>query len=232
MKAMILAAGLGTRLRPITNSIPKALVVVDGKPLLQHALEHIKRYGIRDVIINVYHFPVQIVDFLRSNDNFGLTIAISDESDELLETGGGVEKAAWFFNDGKPFVVRNVDVISNLDIRKMNRYHQAKQSLATLAVRKRESERYFLFDDRMQLCGWENTRTGMKRIIREADSQTSFAFNGIQILNPEVFPLIEEKGKFSLTELYLRLGAIHPIIGFQDKGESWYSASSPTGSGS
>lgn len=225
MKAMILAAGLGTRLRPVTNSMPKALVEVDGKPLLQHALEHVKQNGIRDVIVNVHHFPEQILEFLKLNNNFGLEITISDESDELLETGGGVKKASWFFTGNEPFLVRNMDVISNLDIEKMRVFHQEHGSLATLAVRKRESSRHFLFDDRMQLCGWENSKTGIRRIIRESGSLARYAFNGIQILSTEIFPMMIESGKFSLTELYLRLGMLQPITGFPDEGESWYSAS-------
>lgn len=229
MKAMILAAGLGTRLRPLTDTIPKALVEVDGKPLLRHALEHVRRYGIREVIINVHHFPGQILEFLRINGDFGMEIAISDESDELLETGGGVKKASWFFHGDEPFLVRNVDVISDLDISGMNRFHRENDAIATLAVRRRESSRFLLFDERMQLCGWENRVTGDRRMIREALSNVPYAFNGIQILSAGIFPMITETGKFSLTDLYLRLGATYPIMGFQDDGEEWYSASSPSG---
>ena len=221
MKAMILAAGLGVRLRPITNSMPKALVVVDGKPLLQHALEHIKRYGIHDVIINVHHFPRQIEDFLRVNDNFGLSIVISDESDELLETGGGVKKAAWFFSDGEPFVVRNVDILSDLDLNLMMRFHRTEAPLATLAVRDRETSRYFLFDKENTLCGWENRKTEERRISRECGALRNFAFSGIQILQPDIFPLITESGKFSLTDLYIRLASNHPIKGFIDTSLVW-----------
>ncbi|MFH1936765.1 MAG: nucleotidyltransferase family protein, partial [Bacteroidota bacterium] len=213
--------GLGTRMRPITNSMPKALVVVDGKPLLQQALEHVKRYGIGDVIINVHHFPGLIVDFLRGHDNFGLEITISDESDELLETGGGVKKASWFFNDGEPFLVRNVDVISDLDLSQMARIHTATHPLATLAVRDRETSRYFLFDEQVNLCGWENRKTGERRICREIVKERPLAFSGIQIIQPELFPLITEEGKFSLTELYLRLAGEHLIRGYLDSGSVW-----------
>ena len=218
---MILAAGLGVRLRPITNTMPKALVVVDGKPLLQHALEHIKRYGIHDVIINVHHFPRQIEDFLRVNDNFGLSIVISDESDELLETGGGVKKAAWFFSDGEPFVVRNVDILSDLDLNLMMRFHRTEDPLATLAVRDRETSRYFLFEKENTLCGWENRKTEERRISRECGALRNFAFSGIQILQPDIFPLITESGKFSLTDLYIRLASNHPIKGFIDTSLVW-----------
>jgi len=221
MKALILAAGLGTRLRPLTNSIPKALVYFDGKPLLQYALEHVKRYGVNEVIINVHHFAGQILEFLRRNNNFSLDIAVSDESDELLETGGGLLKAAWFFNDGEPFIVRNVDIISDLDLSEMALYHSEAGALATLAVRKRESSRYFLFDDKSNLCGWENLKIGEKRISRESDVVTSLAFSGIQILQPDIFSLITETGKFSLTDLYIRLSAGHVIKGYPDRGLIW-----------
>ncbi|MFH1160861.1 MAG: nucleotidyltransferase family protein [bacterium] len=227
MKALILAAGLGTRLRPLTNTIPKALLVVEGKPLLQHALEHVAGYGIRDIIINLHHFPELIVDFLEKHGNFGLNILFSDESDTVLETGGGLKKASWFFEGQEPFLVRNVDVLSSLDIGRMLQDQLAHRSLATLAIRKRESVRYFLFNDEMQLCGWENRNTGERRLIREAGSLNPFAFDGIQILSPEIFPLITETGKFSLTDLYLRLAVTHPITGFPDTGETWFSASSP-----
>ena len=221
MKAMILAAGLGTRLRPVTNSIPKALVVVDGKPLLQQALEHVKRYGIRDVIINVHHFPGQIIDFLIAHDYFGLEIIISDESNELLETGGGVRNAAWFFSEREPFLVRNADVISDLDLSRMARFHNATHPLATLAVRNRETSRYFLFDEKSTLCGWENRETGERQISREIDEERPLAFSGIQILQPDIFPLMTETGKFSLKDLYVRLASDHLIKGFMDTGSVW-----------
>ncbi len=218
---MILAAGLGTRLRPITNSIPKALVVVEGKPLLQYTLEHVKRYGIRDVIINVHHFPAQIRDFLRANDNFGLSITISDESEELLETGGGLKKASWFFDDGKPFLVRNADILSDLDLSLMARAHALVKPLATLAVRTRETSRYFLFNDKNRLCGWENKKSGEKRISMKCEELHPLAFSGIQILQPEIFSLMIETGRFSLTDLYIRLASDHLIKGYMDNSLEW-----------
>jgi NDP-sugar pyrophosphorylase family protein len=227
MKAMILAAGLGTRLRPLTHSSPKALLQVEGKPLLQHALEHVACNGIRDVIINLHHFPGMIREFLTLHGNFGLNISFSEETAELLDTGGGVKKASWFFNDGKPFLVRNVDVISTLDIVRMLQFHLESGALATLAIRKRESSRRFLFDNRMHLCGWEHLGREEKKLVRDKDSLESFAFNGIQILDPAIFPLITETGKVSLTELYLRLAAVHPVVGYPDEGNQWFSASSP-----
>jgi NDP-sugar pyrophosphorylase family protein len=136
-KAMILAAGLGTRLRPITNNIPKALVKVEGKTLLELAIQHLAKFGVRDIIINVHHFADQIISYLDENKNFGLTISISEEREQLLDTGGGLKKAAWFFADGGPFFVRNVDVISDLDLNRLKEYHQSSNALASLVVRKR-----------------------------------------------------------------------------------------------
>ena len=221
MKALILAAGLGTRLRPITNSIPKALVVVDGKPLLQHALEHLKQYGIDDVIINVHHFAEQIIDFLKNHHNFNMEIAISDESDELLETGGGLQKASWYFQDGEPFLVRNVDVLSNLNIESLFETHMKSNALATLVVRDRLTSRYLLFNQAMELCGWENRKTEERVNCRKEDNLIALAFSGIQVLNPEIFPLITERGAFPVTDLYLRLATNHPIRGYLDNTSHW-----------
>jgi NDP-sugar pyrophosphorylase family protein len=223
-KALILAAGLGTRLKPVTDFIPKALVVVDGKPLLEHALLHVAASGIHSVIINIHHFPDQIIEFLKANDHFGLDITLSDESDQLLETGGGLKKAAWYFDDGMPFLVRNADVLSDLDLNALFKDHETNHALATLAVRTRETSRYFLFDEHGSLAGWENRRTGERKITRPANPYTPYAFSGIQVVSPEIFPLITETGKFSLTDLYLRLSADHFIHGFHDANSFWMDA--------
>ena len=163
-KGMILAAGLGTRLRPITNSIPKALVKVDGRTLLEGAIRHLADHGVKEIIINVHHFSEQIINYLNQNKNFGLNITISDESDQLLDTGGGLKKVSGFFNEGGAFFVRNVDIISDLDLTRMMEYHLKTHSLATIAVRKRDTSRYFLFDQDYRLCGWTNLKTG-ERIL-------------------------------------------------------------------
>jgi N-acetyl-alpha-D-muramate 1-phosphate uridylyltransferase len=221
MKAMILAAGLGTRLKPFTELHPKALYQVDGKTLLEHSLVHIRSAGITEVIVNVHHFADQIIEYLNINNNFGLTISISDETGELLETGGGVKKAGWFFNGCDCALIRNVDILSDLDLAKMARSHMHSKSLATLAVRNRDTSRYFLFDDRMKLCGWENRKTGEKRLSHENDNCRAFAFSGIQLLDPAIFSMITEEGKFSLTALYLRLASDHPITGYLEDGIVW-----------
>jgi len=143
---MILAAGLGKRLRPVTDTIPKALVEVGGRTLLEMAIIHLASSGVKEIIINVHHFAGQIIEYLEKKKNFGLDVTISDESDQLLDTGGGMKKAAWFFEKGEPFIVRNVDVISDLDLKTMMDHHLQSGAIATLAVRRRETSRYFLFD--------------------------------------------------------------------------------------
>jgi NDP-sugar pyrophosphorylase family protein len=224
MKAMILAAGMGTRLKPFTDSHPKALFETRGKTLLEHALNHLASAGIKDVIINVHHFAGQIIDYLRINDNFGMQVTLSDETGELLETGGGLKKAAWFFDGSCCAVVRNVDILSDLDITGMVSYHLENNALATLAVRNRDTSRYFLFNPGRQLCGWENRKTGERKIVRELADKQPLAFSGIQVVSPRIFPMITEQGKFSLTDMYLRLAARQTILGFPDEGAVWEDA--------
>ena len=225
MKAMIFAAGLGTRLKPLTEIIPKALVKVYGVTLLEQSLFHLKKSGINQVIINVHHFAGQIIDYLKINRDFGMNITISDESGELLDTGGGLKKASWFFDDPDPFIIQNVDVISNLDLLKVVDYHNKKKNLATLVIKERQTSRYFLFDDKLILCGWENVKTG-ERVIsgKTVTNYKQLAFSGIQVMEPDIFNFISETGKFSLTGMYLRLSAEHKIDGFIDKDSFWKDA--------
>jgi len=225
MKALILAAGLGTRLKPVTNHIPKALVESEGKTLLQHTIEHLKNNGIRQIIINVHHFPDQIIDFLNKHRNFGVEIAISDESDRLLDTGGGLKNAEWFFAGHDPLVVRNVDIISDLDLRTMESFHKHSHALATLAVRIRETSRYLIFDEDNLLCGWRNLLTRQVLLPRTSGKRLQdYAFSGIQILNPELLSKITEKGKFTLIDLYLRLCAEERILGYLEMNSKWRDA--------
>lgn len=221
-KAMILAAGLGTRLRPITNTMPKALVKVGGITLLEGAIRHLSDYGVKEIIINVHHFADQVIQYLNQNGNFGLNITISDERDQLLDTGGGLKKVSRFFAGGKHFFVRNVDIVSDLDLHNMMEQHLNSHALATLAIRNRKTSRYFLFDPDHRLCGWTNLKTGEKILSLEPKMNLEMlAFSGIQVLSPEIFALITEEGKFSLTSLYLRLAKDHLIKGFQDRGSIW-----------
>jgi len=228
MKAMIFAAGLGTRLKPYTETMPKALVPVAGVPMLEILIKHLQKSGIQDILINVHHFAGQVIDFLKTNSNFGANITISNEEDLLLDTGGGLKKAAWFFNDQQPFFVQNVDVISDLDYKEMLHFHTINGALVTLAVCNRITSRYFLFDKQMQLCGWENTKTAEVKIAR-SDSQdlARFAFSGIHIIDPAIFNSIKKEGKFSIVDTYLELASIHKISGYEHNPENWVDMGKP-----
>ena len=216
---MIFAAGLGTRLRPFTDHHPKALAQVNNKSLLQRNIEYLRSAGVSEIIINVHHFAGQITGFLEANDNFGCKILISRETEELLETGGGLKKASWFFNDGQPFLVMNVDILTNLNIPAFKKFHKLHDPLVSLAVTDRASSRNFLFNGEGQLCGWKNSMSRQERISLPSEDYISKAFSGIQMINPRIFPLIEEQGKFSLVDLYLRLAGNHPILAYDHSGD-------------
>ncbi len=216
MKAMILAAGLGTRLKPWTNHHPKALAVVNGKSLLQRNIEYLKQFGISEVIVNVHHFPDQIFDAININKGWGSKIFISDETNEVLETGGGLLKAAGFFTEKEPFVLINVDILTNLDLRVLFNYHKQNSPLATLATTNRETSRYFIFNRDNNLCGWRNIKTGdektgLKPLVGD---EVQKAFSGVHVINPQIFSLINQKGKFSMVEVYLGLMEQHRIKSF------------------
>ena len=214
MKAMILAAGLGTRLKPFTDAHPKALATINGKSLLQRNIEYLASFGITDVVVNVHHFPDQITDTIKNNNGFGSNVIISDEKDEVLETGGGLVNARNFLDDSGAFVLMNVDVLTDLDMGKMAEQHVASKSLATLAVSNRKTNRYFLFDELETLCGWKNNKTGEQKIRRESEKYIPKAFSGIHIISPSLFPLIKRKGKFSMVDVYLDLCKTQTITGF------------------
>ena len=217
MKAMIFAAGLGTRLKPLTDTIPKALIPIAGKPLLEHVILKLKAAGFNEIIVNVHHFPDQVIDFLHSRNNFDIRIEVSDERSLLLDTGGAVRKAAWFFDDGKPFLVHNVDILSNLDLKALYDEHCASRSLATLVVSKRDTFRYLLFDDDKRLCGWINEKTGETKPVRFNDISCfqKLAFAGIQMLSPEIFQLMENREpKFPIMDFYLSNAGCQLIKGF------------------
>ncbi|MEP7232091.1 MAG: sugar phosphate nucleotidyltransferase [Ginsengibacter sp.] len=228
MKAMILAAGLGTRLKPFTDKHPKALAVVNGKTILQRNIEFLAKFGITDIIINVHHFANEIIEFLDGKKNFGSKITISDESGEVLETGGGLKKAAWFFeaNDA-PFVVMNVDVLTDIHLRGMIEQHKKLKPLATLAVTNRHTSRYFLFDEMDLLCGWKNIKTGEQKISREASRYTQKAFSGIHLISPKIFSLMYMEGKFSMVDLYLELAKTHSIGAFDHNNSKFIDVGKP-----
>lgn len=206
MRAMILAAGLGTRLRPLTNDRPKALVEVAGRTLLEITLRRLNSFGIREIIINVHHFADRVIEYLQHNRNFGMAIEVSRE-DVLLDTGGGLKKAAWFFleNATEPFILHNVDVISTIDLDRMVRFHNGNKALSTVAVQQRETSRYLIFDEHNELCGRRAGREQAPEMVRPAGSTRSLAFSGIHIISPRFLELISEEGAFSIITAYLRL---------------------------
>ena len=213
-RAMILAAGLGTRFKPWTDTHPKALALVNGKTLLQRNIEYLQQYGICDIVVNVHHFAGQIVTALQANRGWGSRITISDESSEVLETGGGLKKAHTWLLDG-PFVLMNVDILTDLDLGEMIADHLAHRPLATLAVTGRKTSRYFLFDRDNELCGWENVQTGQRRLSRAMDGEPiPKAFSGIHVIDPSIFPLIGRERKFSMVDVYLDLAPDHTIRGW------------------
>lgn len=210
MKAMILAAGLGTRLRPLTDNKPKALVEVCGRTLLEIALLRLRSFGVTDVIINVHHFSDQVVAYLQANQNFGISVEISREDDLLLDTGGGLKNAAWFFlqdASDQPFLLHNVDVLSEIDLAKMLQAHRETGALATLAVQQRDSSRQLLFDERGQLCGRRKSGAMNDDVVRPCKVVEPLAFSGIHVISPRLLRLFTEDGAFSIIDTYLRLAA-------------------------
>jgi NDP-sugar pyrophosphorylase family protein len=222
MKAMIFAAGKGTRLQPLTNHLPKALVKINNIPLLEILINKLKHNGFDDIIINIHHFAEQITDFLYKNSNFGINIAISDESSLLLDTGGGLKKASWFFNDNKPFLVHNVDILSDIDLLQLYNFHIQSQSLATLAVMQRNTSRYFLFDKNNKLCGWQNLKNNTIITCNETKQELiPLAFSGIHVISPSIFPLMKEEAVFSITNEYIRLAEEFKISAFNHADSHW-----------
>lgn len=204
---MIFAAGLGVRLRPLTDTKPKALVEINGVTLLELVINRLKKTGVNEIIINVHHFAGQIIDFLDKKQRFNIRIEISHEN-ELLDTGGGLQKAGWFFDDGNPFLLHNVDVLTDLDYEALISSHLQSGALVTVAVRRRKTTRYFLFDQSQRLCGWESTDSGEIKMARKADGELqNLSFMGIHVISPKIFDLLTEKAPFSIIDAYLRLAA-------------------------
>jgi NDP-sugar pyrophosphorylase family protein len=242
MKAMILAAGLGTRLRPLTDDRPKALVEIDGRTLLEITLSRLRKFGVSEVIINVYHFADMIVEYLKTNDNFGMHIEISRE-EELLDTGGGLKRAAHFFvgdsgrpdsSGQEPFIVHNVDVLSAIDLRRMVQFHTEHRALATLAVQERKTSRYLLFDDQFQLCGRRSGDDQQPELVRSSLAQSqqaqALAFSGIHVISPRLLTMMSEDGAFSIITWYLRLAAQgDKILAFRADKYYWRDLGRPEG---
>lgn len=207
MKAMIFAAGLGTRLKPLTDHMPKALVPVAGKPMLEHVIHKLIAAGCDEIVINVHHFADQIINFIKANNNFGITIHISDETDMLLDTGGGIKKASSFFQE--PFLIHNVDILSNVDLKSLYECHLTSGNDATLLVSPRKTVRYLLFDEENQLCGWVNKDTFQTKpegFVYQPEVQKEYAFSGIHIVSPSLFNYMGENwtGKFPIMDFYLQ----------------------------
>jgi NDP-sugar pyrophosphorylase family protein len=226
MKAMILAAGLGTRLRPLTNDRPKALVEIGGRTLLEITLVRLREFGVREAMVNVHHFADMVIEYLKKNENFGMRIEVSRE-ESLLDTGGGLKKAAWLFLEdsagcGEPFILHNVDVISTIDLGRMVRFHRERQALATLAVQERETSRYLLFDEQMQLCGRRAGRDGESEVVRGSAQVQALAFSGVHVISPRIFERMTEEGAFSIITSYLRLAEQgENIVGFRADEYYW-----------
>lgn len=216
MKAMIFAAGLGTRLKPLTDTMPKALVPIAGKSLLQHNLEKLASQGFDEIVINIHHFSDQIRDFLNQHNNFGLNIYLSDESEELLDTGGGIKKAEEWLND-EPFLVHNVDILSNADLKGLYEQHCLNDALATLLVSNRKTARYLLFDQNKVLKGWINKSNGETKSPYpnfEADEYSPYAFSGIHVLSPSIFTAMKEYPlRFPIMDFYLKEAVKYTIKG-------------------
>lgn len=224
MKAMVLAAGLGTRLRPLTDSRPKALVQIGGRTLLEITLTRLRDYGIRDVIINTHHFAEMIRQYLAEKSNFGMHLELSHE-DVLLDTGGGLKKAAHFFQQDdqtEPFVLHNVDIISTIDIGRMVEFHRRRNALATLAVQDRTTSRYLLFDENLQLSGRQTGTDGTPELVRNAQPLQPLAFSGIHVISPDFLSMMTEQRAFSIITSYLRIaGEGKSILGFRADEYSW-----------
>lgn len=222
MKAMIFAAGLGTRLRPLTANKPKALVEIGGMPLLEIAIRRLKKHGVTELVVNVHHFADQVIYFLQQRGHFGLTIHISDERRQLLNTGGGLKKAARWL-DGDPFLVMNADVLTNMDFTKLLTAHRKSGALATLAVRRRQSSRHLLFDDHRQLVGWKHNGTGQLKLVRDVPEAEWHprAFSGIQVVDPELFRYFPREDVFSTIDWYLSAASEEPIKAYQHDMDIW-----------
>lgn len=227
MKAMIFAAGLGTRMQHLTATRPKALVEIGGMPLLEIAIRRLKYFGCREIIVNIHYLGSQIREFLEEKNNFGVDIAISDETDQILDTGGGLKKAAWFF-DQAPFLAVNVDIITSLDLAALYDAHLRERPIASLAVRHRESTRLLLFDETRQLCGWRNTQKKEQIVVRAAANTHPLAFSGVHVISPDLFSFFPTDEKvFSIIDVYLAAAVHSPIHAYLHDNDIWLDVGKP-----
>lgn len=226
MKAIVFAAGLGTRLKPLTNTRPKALVELNGVPLLEIAIRKLKHFGFDEIIVNIHHFGEMIIDFLKAKNNFDIHIEISDERDFLLETGGGLKKASWFLKE-EPFLVYNADILTDMDLKAFYEEHLRSKALATLAVRKRATSRYLQFDADNILCGWTNVKTGEVRSSRPGKDLQNLAFSGMHVISPEIFDKMPDKQKFSIIDTYLEAAKDFEIKAYPHDDDLWVDVGKP-----
>ena len=217
---MIFAAGLGTRFRPWTDTHPKALALINGKSLLQRNIEYLQQFGIHDVIVNVHHFAEQIYDAVKNNNGWGSSILISDETEKLLDTGGGLLKVKKWLGDKEPFVTINADILTNLDLNKLIAFHKKNKPLISMAVTNRKTSRYFLFNKDNRLCGWRNINTNEERISAPDKNLVPKAYSCVVVFEPKIFSLMPFTGKFSLTDVYLELASNHIILGYDHTGDN------------
>ena len=225
---MILAAGLGTRLQPLTNDRPKALVEINGVSLLEHIIRRLKSFGFREIVINIHHFPDQIIKFLESKSNFGIDIKISDERQKPLDTGGGLKKAAGLLQSPEPILVHNVDVLSQIPLQSLIVEHHISGALATLTVSQRESNRYLIFNQDNQLIGWQNIKTGeIRGKISGKKPVKQLAFSGIQVISPKILQLLPDKEVFSLIDLYLNLCQHYNIRAYEHEAQQFLDVGKP-----
>jgi N-acetyl-alpha-D-muramate 1-phosphate uridylyltransferase len=227
MKAMIFSAGLGTRFKPWTDKHPKALAIVNGKSLLQRNVEYLQQYGIKDVIVNVHHFAEQVIDAVKKNNGWGSNIIISDERNELLETGGGLLNAKNLFTPGEKFITCNVDILTNLDIKKLIAFHELHRPLISFGVTDRITSRYFLFNEKSRLCGWRNTKSGEERIRVPNDVLIQKAYSCVVVFEYDIFNLMSFTGKFSMVDVYLNLAKDHLIMGYDHSGDKLVDVGKP-----
>lgn len=227
---MIFSAGLGTRFKPWTDKHPKALAIVNGKPLLQRNIEYLQQHNIKDVIVNVHHFAEQIEDAIVENDGWGSDLLVSDERDELLDTGGGLLKAEELFNSEEKFITCNVDILTDLDINKLLKFHKQSNAMISFAVTNRKTSRNLLFDEENRLCGWRNNSTGEEKISIPGKKFIEKAYSCVVVFEYDIFRLMKEAGftgKFSLIDVYLKLAADHRIMGYDHTGDKLVDVGKP-----
>jgi len=227
MNAMLFAAGLGTRLKPLTNNKPKALIEVNGMTMLKMALLKMENAGISKVVVNVHHYSDLVIEEINRFRSGRMEIVVSDESEQLLDTGGGLLKARPLFDNENPVLLYNVDIVTTASLKNFISFHQLHGDVASLMVKQRPTTRHLLFNEHMELAGWENLNTGDKIITKETSSYNAFGFQGIHIVEPRIFDLILETGKFPIMELYLRLARNHTFRGYESQHDLWFDIGTP-----